>query len=229
VSAFSDQLGIDWEEALRTADVPTLADPFPQPGTVEFDVFMLEAQQNSWKAAMAVLEPHLGGAGLWAPVGDPVVVGSTVTSFIAVDGESLDADGEWFLQLRLLLATGTVHQVRLGPRGSFADPSQNYDTGLVQRSTLLQQQAVLWLTSGAQGQAQFDADIWLSKRPGLGTSARFRAASLTTTGGGPRDVATITGALVDTETADLDRLDVGSTVSSRILSGSTAHLFKKAA
>jgi hypothetical protein len=59
VSAFSDQLGIDWEEALRTADVPTLPDPFPQPGTAAFDAFMLEAQQNSWQAAMAVLEPYL--------------------------------------------------------------------------------------------------------------------------------------------------------------------------
>lgn len=59
MSAFSDQLGIDIEEALRTATVPAVPDPFPAPGTPEFAAFMLECQQNSWKAAMEVLEPYL--------------------------------------------------------------------------------------------------------------------------------------------------------------------------
>jgi hypothetical protein len=220
VSAFSDQLGIDIEEALRTATVPAVPDPFPAPGTPEFAAFMLEGQQNSWKAAAEVLEPHLDTGGLWAPLTDIVTVGSTVTSFTVGSGLSLDADEVWKLLLWLHSATGTTHNTLLGLRGTFTDGT-NYASTMLRSDGFSFDRASDLSLCQTNSPDRLIVSIELSKRAGEPTLFN----GLATNNGtnffvlGGRDLAT----------SDVPSVQIGSTASSRILAGTEAQLFRKVA
>lgn len=220
MSAFSDQLGIDIEEALRTATVPAVPDPFPAPGTPEFAAFMLEGQQNSWKAAAEVLEPHLDTGGLWAPLTDIVTVGSTVTSFTVGSGLSLDADEVWKLLLWLHSATGTTHNTLLGLRGTFTDGT-NYASTMLRSDGFSFDRASDLSLCQTNSPDRLIVSIELSKRAGEPTLFN----GLATNNGtnffvlGGRDLAT----------SDVPSVQIGSTASSRILAGTEAQLFRKVA
>jgi hypothetical protein len=181
----------------------------------------LQAEVRKLYASGVAGADGLSANGLWAPVGDPVVVGSTVTSFTAASSESLDTDGEWLLLLFLVLATGTTHRIRLGPGGTFVDGSDHgcelyrrylgassVDSGQIQLSDNLNAAAV----------ARYR--IQLSKQAGQPTIGDST---------GTWDLGVDSTAFVDRETADLERIDIGSTVASRILAGSTAHLYRRVA
>jgi hypothetical protein len=159
--------------------------------------------------------------GLWAPVGDPVEVGSTVTSFTVVSGESLDTDGEWLLLLSLLLATGTIHRIRFGPGGTFSDGT-NHGCELYRRYGVASSvdSGQIQLSDNLNAAAVARYRIYLSKQAGqptLGDST------------GTWDLGVDSAVFVDRTTADLERIDIGSTVASRILAGSTAQLYRRVA
>jgi hypothetical protein len=178
------------------------------------------------QAEVRALRSASTASGLWAPVGEPVKVSATVTSFAAVSGQSLDADGEWLLQLRLLLATGTTHRIRIGPGGTFADTGDHESDVYQGGASVTVDSGELWLTGGISAQGHLRADIYMSKLPGGLTAYNFSGS---VTASAPGSVRHETGSGVDAETADLTRIDVGSTVANRILAGSTAQLYRRVA
>jgi hypothetical protein len=224
-------MGLDVEEALRTAEVPA---PVPTPGDFDphpdyqtaLEAFLLEAAQNSWKAGAAAMLRYVGG--LWAPVADPVVVGSTVTSFIAVSGESLNADEEWLLMGRLLLATGTAHRIRAGLRGTFS--STNYITTW-RGSTTAGDPAGGTVSDEITFRSAFSTfdeitvRVELSKRTGKRTLGRTELSAANASG----DSVIAHAGVLDEGTSDVTRIDIGSTASSRILAGSETQIFRRIA
>jgi hypothetical protein len=174
---------------------------------------------------VARLERRHNPSGLWAPVGDPVEVKSATKSFNVASGQSLDADGEWHLQLRLLLATGTTHQVRVEPRGTIIDAtnysSESFRSGDTTVATISPNDQLQLGTFNAPNICRFD--VRLSKRVGGVTLLDWTGAHASASGT-PRSWS---GAGQDLAISDITRLNVGSTVSNRILAGSEAQLFRK--
>jgi hypothetical protein len=126
VSAFSDQLGEDFEEALRTAAVPAVPDPFPAPGTPEFAAFMLECQQSSWKAAMEVLEPYLNTLPRTAEIALSASQGSwSVGNRVVWDSIAGALDDDELVSLSsgtVTLVDGHTYHVRVQLRSTFTPP-----------------------------------------------------------------------------------------------------------
>jgi hypothetical protein len=181
------------------------------------------------QAEVRKLQSASAASGLWAPVGDPVVVGSTVSSFAAATSISLNDIEEALLKVQLNLATGTTHTPRLGLRGTFVDAS-NYSAVMARHVAAgVQQQA-----DGSEGDLQFAitnaADrgswsIYLSKRAGEPTFINGLGSTSTSA---PTAQAYWVGG-TDRATSDVTRIDIGSDVASRILAGSTAQLYRRVA
>jgi hypothetical protein len=183
---------------------------------------MLEGQQNSWKAAAEVLEPHLDTGGLWAPLTDIVTVGSTVTSFVVADGVSLDADREWLLLLSAVISSGVSKAARLGPRGTFVNA--NYASKVI-GDGVAETPAASQLRFGGAGTTPtwYGASVHLTKRGG---AMRYWGKGIYTSTGSP---AVYTFGGNDFNTSDIPRLDVSMTASSSILAGTEAQLFRRIA
>lgn len=163
-----------------------------------------------------------GRGGLWVPVTD-TIVSSTVSSFTAFSGESLDTDLEWLLQIRLLLATGSAHQVRIGPGGTFS--SANYANSRGRDGAAASTDTnELRLCGTLNAADRWNMDLYIRKHasggyPTINGTGEFINSTPTT------GFEYFAGAIRNT--ADLTSLDIDSTVASRILADSRATLYRR--
>jgi hypothetical protein len=168
-----------------------------------------------------------GGAspGAWERIAAPTVHSGSAVQSLAVAGlAGLDALGEVWLEVRLLLATGTKH-VHLETRGNAT--SASYTTFTRQDGLTVTPTAnALDLTGPlSSSRVRFDMDVFLSKRSGGTLTARGVGAAPTVSS----SLAQLLATVCDQATTDIDEIAIGSDVAGAILAASSITAYKRVA
>jgi hypothetical protein len=147
--------------------------------------------------------------------------GAATDKFVLRGDFNADRDREYEFDISMIMASGTSHRIRLGPRGAFVDAT-NYDTQVDNQGTIINV-TEQWQLMGDTQASHFDATVRVVKHPNGPASAYGIGNKNASTPG----AVLVQFACTDRNTANINAWAIGSTAATRILAGSTVTAWRR--